>query len=269
MTGVDYKQVSRDAEGCIVLDCVSKASGDAIQVCVDELLVAAGRAPRVQDLGLEAAGVEFDPQRGVKVNDSLQTSNPNIYAVGDVCLPGKHQLTHMAGQTADMVVNNALDDQDCKLSDLVVPSCVYTDPELAHTGASEAELKAQGVEYNVTHRTFDITDRNMCDGDLQGFVKFFTKKAPASGCVDNVDDLLLGAVVVGSNAGEFISTATLMIKQGVGCRALASTIVPYPTKFENFKYAGNRYNFTLDTDPQGRRERGEAKMALAREEAGE
>ena len=113
------------------------------EIEADEILVAAGRMPNVEGLNLEAAGVEYDPRTGVKVNDRLQTSNPRIYAAGDICSP--YRFTHVADAAARIVIRNALFMGRQRASALTIPWCTYTDPEIAHVGLYESQ--AQGARY--------------------------------------------------------------------------------------------------------------------------
>ena len=143
---------------------------------VDEILVGAGRAPNVEGLNLEAAGVNYEAGkgRGVLVNDRLQTSNRNIYAAGDICLP--YQFTHMADASARIVIQNALFFGRKKLSALTIPWCTYTDPEVAHVGLSEQEAQKRKVPYQVFKKPLREVDRAVIDGEEEGFVKILVKR---------------------------------------------------------------------------------------------
>ena len=110
---------------------------------VDQLLVAVGRAPNVEGFGLEEAGVAYS-KKGVQVNDRLQTTNPNIYAAGDICSP--YQFTHAADFMARIVIRNALFFGRAKASALTIPWCTYTEPEIAHVGLYEKQAQEQGIE---------------------------------------------------------------------------------------------------------------------------
>ena len=115
---------------------------DGREVRADAILVGVGRAPNVEGLGLEAAGVEYDPKKGVTVDDRLRTSNPRVYAAGDVC--SRYQFTHAADAMARIVIQNALFYGRAKASDLIIPWCTYTDPEVAHVGLYEQEATGEG-----------------------------------------------------------------------------------------------------------------------------
>jgi pyruvate/2-oxoglutarate dehydrogenase complex dihydrolipoamide dehydrogenase (E3) component len=197
----------------------------------DALLVATGRKPTVKGLGLEDAGIEYDERMGVKVNDRMQTTNPNVYAVGDVA--SKYQFTHMSDFGARLVIRNALFYGRDKFSDLLIPWATYTDPEVAHVGLYEKDLEERGIEYTTIHRAFDDVDRAIVDGETEGFVKIHVKKGK---------DQILGATVVGSHAGDMISEISVAMQAGMGLGKLASVIHPYPTAAEAIRQCGDAYN---------------------------
>jgi pyruvate/2-oxoglutarate dehydrogenase complex dihydrolipoamide dehydrogenase (E3) component/uncharacterized membrane protein YdjX (TVP38/TMEM64 family) len=209
--------------------------GQAGVIEVDEILIGAGRAPNVEGLGLAAAGVAYEggKGRGVVVNDKLQTSNPNIYAAGDVCLP--YQFTHLADASARIVIQNALFFGSKKFSQLTIPWCTYTDPEIAHVGLSEQEAKKQGIAYKVFLKPLKEVDRAILDGEEEGFVKILVKAG---------SDKILGATIAASHAGEMISEVTCAMAGNVGLGALAAIIHPYPTQAEAIRATGDLYNRT-------------------------
>jgi pyruvate/2-oxoglutarate dehydrogenase complex dihydrolipoamide dehydrogenase (E3) component len=189
-----------------------------------------GRAPNVEDLGLEAAGVRYDAARGVRVNDYLQTTNPRIYAAGDVCMNWK--FTHAADAAAKIAVTNALFLRTQKLSSLVMPWCTYTDPEVAHVGMYERDAEAAGIEVDTFQVPLREVNRAVTDGDEEGFVKIHVKRG---------SDRILGATIVASHAGEMLSEVTLAIVGKLGLRAILKTIHPYPTLAEGIKRAAGLY----------------------------
>jgi pyruvate/2-oxoglutarate dehydrogenase complex dihydrolipoamide dehydrogenase (E3) component len=199
----------------------------------DEILIGAGRAPNVEGLNLEAAGVQYDPRKGVLVNDNLQTTNPRIYAAGDVCLAWK--FTHAADFSARIVIQNALFLGRKKASALTMPWCTYTDPEIAHVGLYERDAKARGVEIDTYVREFKEVDRAILDGEEEGFVKFHVRKGR---------DEILGATIVARHAGEMISEVSVAMAGRIGLGKLASIIHPYPTQAEALRQCGDAYNRT-------------------------
>jgi pyruvate/2-oxoglutarate dehydrogenase complex dihydrolipoamide dehydrogenase (E3) component len=202
---------------------VSHAGGSE-EIAVDEILVGAGRAPNVLGLGLEAAGVAFDPQRGVRVDDHLRTTNRRIYAAGDVCMDWK--FTHAADAAAKIVVQNALFFPSKRLSSLVMPWCTYTDPELAHVGLGEREAAARGIAVDVHRVALREVNRAVTDGEEEGFVKVLVRRG---------SDRIVGATIVASHAGETIGELTLAIVAKLGLGALLGVIHPYPTQAEGIK----------------------------------
>ncbi len=196
---------------------------------VNEILVGVGRVPNIEDLDLEEAGVNFD-KKGVIVNKFLQTSNPNIYAAGDVGYP--YQFTHMAEATARIVIQNALFFKSKKHSSLVIPWCTYTDPEIAHVGLYEKEAQAQGIPIDTFTRRFNVVDRAILDGEEEGFVKVHVRKGK---------DKILGATIVASHAGDMISEITLAMVAGKGLKTLTNVIHPYPTQAEAIKQLSGQY----------------------------
>ncbi len=208
-------------------------------IVVDDILIGAGRSPNVERLNLDAVGVEYS-DRGVEVNDYLQTANPNIYAAGDICM--KWKFTHAADAAARMVIKNMFFSPfgfgRAKLSDLVMPWVTYTDPEVAHVGMYENEAKAQGIDTNTIKIDLSGVDRAITDGETEGFVKILHKRG---------SDTILGATIVSRHAGESISEVTTAIVNNVGLKELANVIHPYPTQAEGIKKAADAYRRTLLT----------------------
>ncbi len=198
------------------------------------LLLATGRKPNVENLGLEAAGVRFS-SKGVEVDARLRTTNKRIFAAGDVT--GGLQFTHMAGYHAGIIIRNTLFRLPAKSEPSAFPWVTYTDPELAQVGLTEAQARERhgdGVE--VLRAEFQDNDRARAEGDTRGFLKVMTTKRGR----------VLGATIVGGHAGELIAPWTLAIAQGLKIGAIANLIAPYPTLSEISKRAaGNFYTPTL------------------------
>jgi pyruvate/2-oxoglutarate dehydrogenase complex dihydrolipoamide dehydrogenase (E3) component len=195
----------------------------------DEILVAAGRAPNVEGIGLETAGVAFE-KGGIRVDDRLRTTNPRIFAVGDCCMAWK--FTHAADAAAKLAVQNAFFFGRKQLSSLVMPWCTYTDPELAHVGLSTRDAEQRAIAIDTYTVMLEDVDRAVCDGEDEGFVRLHAKRG---------SDQLLGATIVASHAGDMLSILTAAIANGVGLGKLAGTIFPYPTQAEAIKAAANQY----------------------------
>ncbi len=206
--------------------------GKRIDVTVDAILVGVGRAPNLDGLGLEKAGVTFD-RTGVKVSDTLQTSNPNVYAAGDICFPFK--FTHTADALARILIANALFMGRQKASALTIPWCTYTDPEIAHVGMYEGDAKAKGIELTTLTVPLSDIDRAVLDGETEGFARVHLRKGT---------DRILGATIVARHAGEMINEFSLAITNGLGISAIGKTIHPYPTQAEVIKRLADAYNRT-------------------------
>ena len=212
---------------------VQTADGSRREIPADAILVGAGRTPNIDGLGLEAAGVAFDRETGVRVNAWLQTTNPHIFAAGDVCFP--HKFTHTADALARIVVQNALFFGRAKATTLTIPWCTYTDPEVAHVGLGPKQAKEAGVAVDTIVVEMAKVDRAVLDGETDGFLKVHLKRGT---------DRIVGATLVARHAGDMISEVTLAITAGVGLRRIAATIHPYPTQAEVLKKAADAYNRT-------------------------
>ncbi|NNL65726.1 MAG: mercuric reductase, partial [Myxococcales bacterium] len=216
--GCGVKSVSVvDGEKRIRVAC---DEGNERDFAVDEILVGVGRAPNVEGLNLEAVGVRAE-RHGIVVDDALRTTNPRIFAAGDVCMRWK--FTHAADAAAKIVVRNALFPflPKQKLSSLVMPWCTYTDPEVAHVGLYEHEALADGITVDTIVVPLERVNRAVLDGEEEGFVKVHLKQG---------SDKILGATIVASHAGEMISEITLAMVGKLGLGTLLNVIHPYPTQ---------------------------------------
>jgi pyruvate/2-oxoglutarate dehydrogenase complex dihydrolipoamide dehydrogenase (E3) component len=199
-------------------------------VRADEILAGIGRVPNVEDLGLDAAGVEFDTTHGIRVDDFLRTTNPRIYAAGDVCLERK--FTHMADASARIVLHNALLRGRRRLSALVVPWCTYTDPEIAHVGLYVREAREQSIPVKTFTILMHDVDRAVTDGDESGFLKIHLRGGT---------DRIIGATIVARRAGEMINELSLAMTAGIGLRKLGQVVHAYPTQSLAVKMAADAY----------------------------
>jgi pyruvate/2-oxoglutarate dehydrogenase complex dihydrolipoamide dehydrogenase (E3) component len=206
--------------------------GQQYDVTVDEILVGVGRTPNVEGIGLEAVGVECD-RNGVKVNGRLQTTNPRIYAAGDIC--SRYKFTHAADAMAQIVIQNALFPHPlglgyAEVNSLIMPWCTFTEPEIAHVGLYEKEAQAKGLDVETYTYKLDEVDRAILDGENEGFSRIHIQKGT---------DKILGATIVAAHAGDMISEFSVLMKAGAGAKTLAGTIHPYPTQAEVNKKAVN------------------------------
>jgi pyruvate/2-oxoglutarate dehydrogenase complex dihydrolipoamide dehydrogenase (E3) component len=219
----------RQQERVVHVEC----AGASREIGVDQILVAAGRVPNVERLDLEAGGVAYDPKKGVNVSDRLRTTNPRIYAAGDIC--SRFQFTHMADALARIVIQNALFYPGKKASALTIPWCTYTDPEIAHVGLYEHEAKDRGLSARTFVQELRDVDRAVLDGETEGFVKVLVKQGT---------DRILGATIVATHAGDLISELTLAMTAKLGLANIGATIHPYPTQAEAIKKLGDAYSRT-------------------------
>ncbi|MBI3877117.1 MAG: FAD-dependent oxidoreductase, partial [Verrucomicrobia bacterium] len=215
-------------------------NGQQAEVACDAILSAAGRVPNVEGLNLEAAGVQYN-REGIGVDDRLRTTNPRIFAAGDVC--SKFKFTHAADATARLVIRNALFLGKAKLSSLVMPWCTYTDPEVAHVGYYEAEAHAAGFDVATLTESLADVDRAILDGEDNGFARVH---------YDRKTGRILGGTIVARHAGEILSELTLAITSGLKLGALANTIHPYPTLAEVWRKIGDAYQRTRLTPKLGK-----------------
>lgn len=209
------------------------AKGNAGQTVVDEILVAVGRTPNVEGLGLEKAGVAFNPRAGIEVDDRLRTTNRRIYAAGDVC--SRYQFTHAADFMARTVLANALFMGRQKASALTIPWCTYTDPQIAHVGLTEHQAAADGVALDTFTQPLNEVDRAILDGETDGFAKVHVKQGT---------DKILGATIVARHAGDMIGIYSMAMMHGLGLGTLGKLIQPYPTQAEAIRKTGDLYNRT-------------------------
>jgi len=210
-----------------------EVDGKSSALPVDEILLGVGRAPNVDGMNLEAVGVRYDTARGVEVNDRLQTSNPRIYAAGDIC--SAYKFTHMADAMARIVIRNALFFGRAKASALTVPWCTYTDPEIAHVGLYEQEAARKGIAVQTFAEELADVDRAVLDGETNGFVKVHIRRG---------SDQILGATVVARHAGEMLAELTLALAAGVGLGKIGDTIHAYPTQAQAVRRVADAYNRT-------------------------
>ena len=212
------------------------SAGDKFSVSVDEILAGIGRAPVIEGMNLEAAGVRYDTKIGIHVNDFLQTSNRRIYAAGDVCL--EYKFTHAAEASASIAVRNALFLGRKRLSALAIPWCTYTDPEIAHIGLYVRQAREKAIPVTTFTILMHDVDRAVTDGEEEGFVKIHVQEGT---------DRILGATVVARHAGEMINGISLAITSGMGLCALARVIHTYPTQAAAIKMAAEAYSRARST----------------------
>jgi pyruvate/2-oxoglutarate dehydrogenase complex dihydrolipoamide dehydrogenase (E3) component len=221
-TRTQLERVERDGD----VRRLHLSDGRALEV--DRILVGVGRAPNVQEMGLEEAGIEYDERSGVRVDDRLRTTNPHVFAAGDVC--SRFKFTHAADAMARIVIRNALFFGRAKASELVIPWCTYTDPEVAHVGMYAADAAERGIDVASFRVELGEVDRAVLDGDTDGFLRVLTETRSRR---------ILGATLVARHAGEMISELTAAVGRGARLDALSGTIHPYPTQSEIVRKAAD------------------------------
>lgn len=208
-TSTTVERVSRDGNETQV------GCSEGLTFTTDALLVAVGRRPVIEGLGLESAGVDHDA-KGIPVDRRQRTSQKHIYACGDVC--GPYPLTHMAEYQAGIVISNAIFRVPKKTDYRVVPWVTYTDPELARVGLTEQQARDKGIEPVVLRFPFQDIDRAITDNETSGLAKLVVNKGK-----------ILGASILGPHAGELIHEIVLAMKTGAGIGDISATIHAYPT----------------------------------------
>jgi pyruvate/2-oxoglutarate dehydrogenase complex dihydrolipoamide dehydrogenase (E3) component len=225
--------VKRDGDG-FTLEIEHDGGGESL--AGDALLLAVGRRPVVEGLGLDAAGIAHD-RKGIKVDRRLRSSNRKVFAAGDVA--GGFQFTHVAGYHAGVVLKNALFRLPAKVDDRAVPWVTYTEPELAHVGLTEAAARDRHGDIRILRWPFAENDRARCEHLEGGLVKVVTTPRGR----------ILGASIVGAHAGELIHSWVIALSRNLGIGAMAQMIAPYPTLGEvNKRAAGSFYTEKLFSD---------------------
>jgi pyruvate/2-oxoglutarate dehydrogenase complex dihydrolipoamide dehydrogenase (E3) component len=206
-----------------------ESHGNEYDIVVDEILVGGGRKPNIEGLGLQEAGVEYTAQ-GVTVDDRLRTSNAKVYAAGDIC--SRYKFTHAADAMARIAIANALFLARRKVTDLVIPWCTYTDPEIAHVGYYEKDARAAGYDIATITQQLSEVDRAILDGETDGFARVHYDKKTAK---------ILGGTIVARHAGEMLCELTLAMVAKQKISVLSSTIHSYPTQAEALRKIGDAY----------------------------
>ncbi len=241
-SGVETRKVYLE-NGKIYLELTSTGSqeGENSQpetVVSDAMLIAAGRIPNIEKLNLEAAQIDFN-RRGIIVNKNLQTSQPHIYAAGDIV--GPYQFTHMADHHARTVVGNIVKSlvplplPRSRVDYSVVPWATYTSPEVARVGLNETDAKKENIPYDLYTQQMNEVDRAILESADEGFVKVLTAKG---------SDKILGVTIVAEHAGDLLHEFVLAMKHGIGLGKIGNTIHAYPTFAEAARKLGDSYNRT-------------------------
>jgi pyruvate/2-oxoglutarate dehydrogenase complex dihydrolipoamide dehydrogenase (E3) component len=195
-------------------------------VATDVIIAGTGRMPRVSGLDLDTGGIAFDAINGIHVDDFLCTSNPRVHAAGDVCL--EYRFAHVAVASARIAVANALEGAARRMSELVIPWCTYTDPEIAHVGLYVRQAHALDIPVRTFTVPLHVVDRAVLDGQDTGFVKINVAQA---------SDRILGATIVARGAGDMLNEISVAMQAGLGMLGLAEVIHCYPTQGDAIRIA--------------------------------
>jgi pyruvate/2-oxoglutarate dehydrogenase complex dihydrolipoamide dehydrogenase (E3) component len=230
----EITRVEQSGADCVVW--IRRAGRDEA-VSGDRLVVALGRAPNIEGLGLERAAVDHD-RTGIRVDDHLRTSNSRVYAAGDICSP--YQFTHIADAHARIVVENALFASTLhvgykRASALVVPWCTYTSPELAHVGLTPAAAHERRIPLETIEVPLRDVDRAVLDGAEEGVLRIHVRRG---------SDRIVGATLVADHAGDLISEITVAMTNRVGLSGIGRTIHPYPTQADVMHKASDAWRRT-------------------------
>jgi pyruvate/2-oxoglutarate dehydrogenase complex dihydrolipoamide dehydrogenase (E3) component len=221
-----FERVTEKGTGKIL----SLSAGDQkLEVECDSILVSVGRTPNLENLGLDEAAVRYTV-RGIDVDERLRTTNPRIFAAGDIC--SRFKFTHAADAMARIVIANALFMARRKMTDLVIPWCTYTDPEIAHVGYYEKDAQTAGFTVGTITEALSRVDRAILDGETDGFARVH---------YDKKNGRILGGTIVARHAGEMVGELTLAIGAKQSIAMLSSTIHPYPTQAEVLRKIGDAY----------------------------
>ncbi len=230
LTGVNVRSVHRDGERRRLS---FEHRGGRREISVDEVLVATGRRPNTEGLGLEKAGIELTERGAIRVDEHLRTSNPRVWAAGDVT--GHPQFVYVAAYEGNMAARNALEGADLKIDFTSLPRVIFTGPTVAAAGLTDEQANAQGIECECRVLPLSAAPRALVNRDTRGFVKIVAERTTGR---------IIGATAVADGAGDVIQAAVYAIQFGLTTDQVASTWSPYLTFAEAFKLAAQ--TFTRD-----------------------
>lgn len=229
-SGLDYRQIRETGDGVILN---AHAEDSEMRLEAERVLIASGRRPNTEEMGLAEVGVALLPNGGIEVDDRLRTTKPGIYAAGDVT--GRDQFVYMAAYGARLAVENALNGDNRRYDNAAMPAVVFTDPQVAGVGLTEAAARQAGHRVKTSLLPLDQVPRALAAHDTRGLIKLVA---------DEETDRLLGAHIVAPEGADSIQTAVFAINHGLTAAELAETIFPYLTTVEGLKLAAQ--TFTRD-----------------------
>ncbi|MBI1774458.1 MAG: mercury(II) reductase [Proteobacteria bacterium] len=226
--GLTYRDIRQGPDG-VTLSVLAGGAAESIEA--EQVLVTTGRQPNTKSLGLAAAGVELLANGGIKVDDRMRTSKPGVYAAGDVT--GRDQFVYMAAYGARIAAANALNGDSQRYDAAAMPAVVFTDPQVASVGLTEAKARRQGFEVKTSALPLEYVPRALAARDTRGLIKLVAEAKSGK---------LLGAHILAPEGADSIQTAALAIKCGLTVGQLAETIFPYLTTVEGLKLAAQTFN---------------------------
>ena len=226
--GISYKGIRR-TEGGIALSIGVNGGRETVEA--EKVLVTTGRRPNTEGLGLAEAGVDLTAAGGIKVDEWMRTTNPAVYAGGDVT--GEDMFVYMAAYGAKIAAENALNGASRRYDATAMPSVVFTDPQVASVGLTEADARARGLDVRTSTLPLDYVPRALAARDTRGLIKLVAETETGR---------LLGAHVLAPEGCDSIQTAALAIKQGLTFTDLAEMIFPYLTTVEGLKLAAQAFD---------------------------
>jgi mercuric reductase len=230
ISGITYDRIENDGDRIRLHFWDGNTSSKLV---TEKVLIATGRAPNIEELNLAGTGIEMN-ENGIKIDGQMQTTREGVYAVGDVT--GRDQFVYMAAYGAKIAAKNALNGNSLVYDNAVMPTVVFTDPQVANVGLTEAEARNRGFTVKTSVLTLDNVPRALAARDTRGLIKLIA---------DSGSGKLLGAHILAPEGADSIQTAVLAIKTGMTYSELASTIFPYLTTVEGLKLAAQTFDMDV------------------------
>jgi mercuric reductase len=231
ISGISYDRIE-ERSGSVVLTV--QHDGKPREISTEKVLIATGRAPNIESLNLGAAGIDINPLGGVKIDERMRTTRENVYAAGDVT--GHDQFVYMAAYGAKIAAKNTMYSSSLSYDNSAMPAVVFTDPQIASVGLTEAQAKQQGVDVRTSVITLDNVPRALAARDTRGLIKLVA---------DGETKRLLGAHILAPEGSDSIQTAVFAIKAGMTYEELGSMIFPYLTTVEGLKLAAQTFDLDI------------------------
>jgi mercuric reductase len=231
VSGITYERIDATADA---VSLTVRDKGVERRISAERVLVATGRAPNIERLNLSAAGIEISGNKGVKVDAQMRSSRDGVYAAGDVT--GRDQFVYMAAYGAKIAAKNALNGNSLSYDNAAMPAVVFTDPQIASVGLTEAQARQQGIDARSSVLTLDNVPRALAARDTRGLIKLVA---------DARTKKLLGAHILAPEGADSIQTAAMALKAGMTYEDLAATIFPYLTTVEGLKLAAQTFDMDV------------------------